>query len=217
MIKLDFLINYIGETLWSPCYGKVILDSVVGDKIVIISLSNHKKHTLSVDGGTHYVCKDGRCMLYGSEDYYLNFLDQPEESWKAWLKRKTEVVYKVTILVQKEVGGKEDSEPGSYSLEFSDVSKATKAAKKAREALDNYKSGAVLYKDFSDFPEDFKKLVILGADDFWIEVTNEGETFGVASFSPYFCHTEKHELTREEALSEIHTIFRKRNSIKTSE
>ena len=74
----------------------------------------------------------------------------------------------------------------------------------------------IWYKDFSDFPEDIEKFIILGADDFWIEVTNEGETFGVASFSPYFCYTEKHELTREEALSEIHTIFRQREYIDDS-
>ena len=72
------------------------------------------------------------------------------------------------------------------------------------------------YKDFSDLPEDFEKLVILGTDDFWIEVTNEGETFGVASFSPFVCYTERHGLTKEVALSEIHTIFRQKEYIEDS-
>ena len=65
----------------------------------------------------------------------------------------------------------------------------------------------IKYECFTDLPKDKDKLIILITDDFWIEVTNEGETFGVASFGPYICYTEKHGLTKEEAFSEIHTIF----------
>ena len=69
----------------------------------------------------------------------------------------------------------------------------------------------IWYKDFKDFSEEFTDtLVILVTYDYWIWVINEGEdSFGVASFSAYTCHTEEHRLTKDQAISEIHEVASK--------
>lgn len=46
--------------------------------------------------------------------------------------------------------------------------------------------------------------------DFWIIVTKEdGESFGIASFGPYVCYTEKHGLSKKEAVQEIHKLSKR--------
>lgn len=132
---LSFLKNYIGETIWSPCYGTVKVTEVGSGKIVVTSGRNNKKHTFNLDG-THLTGQE-RCMLWGGEEWYDLFEGDPEKSWEMWLVEKKKVRHKVKISVHKEVGGNPDSECGIYSFDFGSSQDAVKFA---RSVLDYCKS-----------------------------------------------------------------------------
>lgn len=60
----------------------------------------------------------------------------------------------------------------------------------------------------NDLPGEGDTLRLQVSDEFWILVCGEGSTYGVASFGPYTCWTEKHGLKGEEALEEINNLYR---------
>lgn len=115
----------LGEMFYSPFCGKCVLDSLEGGKIKVRSIITGGLIELGSNGK---FTEDGEIMLFPILEGVSSQVS-PQGLWEIWKRTK----YIVTVSVGK---GKDDPNPGEYSVSFDTLDEAINSAKSAREALD---------------------------------------------------------------------------------